>query len=48
VLPTGARHVELTFTSPTFERGKMITLVALALALLGIIAGVAADRRRRV
>ncbi len=48
VLPTGARHIELTFTSPTFERGKMITLVALALALLGIIAGVAADRRRRV
>jgi len=48
VLPTGATHVELTFTSPTFERGKVITLVALALALLGIIAGVAADRRRRV
>jgi len=48
VLPTGATHVELTFTSPTYERGKMLTLIALALAVLGIIAGIAADRRRRV
>jgi uncharacterized membrane protein YfhO len=47
-LPAGATHVELTFTSPTYERGKKITLVALALALLGIVAGAAADRRRRV
>ena len=48
VLPTGATHVELTFTSPAYERGKVLTLLALALALVGIIVGVAADRRRRV
>ena len=48
VLPTGATHVELTFTSPAFETGKMLTIAALVLALLGIVAGALVDRRRRV
>ncbi len=47
VLPTGARRVELTFHSAPFERGKMITLFALTLGLIGIVAGVVVDRRRR-
>ena len=47
VLPPGARRVELTFTSPAFERGKTLTLLALALSIIGIAAGAAADRRRR-
>jgi hypothetical protein len=47
VLPAGATHVVLTFTSPAYERGKMLTLLALALSLVGIAVGVVADRRRR-
>jgi hypothetical protein len=47
-LPAGATHVELTFTSATYERGKVITLFALVLAVLGVVVGAAADRRRRV
>lgn len=47
VLPAGATHVELTFTSAAYKRGKAITLFALGLSLLGIVAGVAVDRRRR-
>jgi hypothetical protein len=47
VLPAGATHVELTFTSPAYERGKMLTLLALALSFVWIGAGVVADRRRR-
>ena len=46
-LPAGATRVELAFTSPSYERGKAITLAALALAVVGIVAGAAADRRRR-
>jgi len=45
-LPAGARTVDLVFTSPAYERGKMITLAALALGVLLMIAGFAADRRR--
>jgi hypothetical protein len=48
VLPTGATRVELTFTSPAYAKGKMITLLALGLSIVGIVAGAAADRRRRV
>ena len=38
-LPEGAKSVELTFTSPTFERGKTITIAALLVSLLAIIVG---------
>lgn len=47
VLPTGATHVDLTFSSPAYQRGKALTLVALALAIVAISAGVLGDRRRR-
>jgi hypothetical protein len=39
--------VELTFTSAAYERGKLLTLLALALSIVGIAAGVVFDRRRR-
>jgi hypothetical protein len=41
VLPTGARQVELSFTSPRYERGKMITLAAILVAFLSLAGGVA-------
>ncbi|HEY2898112.1 MAG TPA: hypothetical protein VGJ12_13315 [Gemmatimonadaceae bacterium] len=47
VLPTGATRVALTFTSPAYERGKTLTLLALALSVVGIAAGIVLDRRRR-
>lgn len=47
VLQSGARRVELTFTSPAYKRGKTLTLLALGLSIVGIAAGAAADRRRR-
>ena len=34
VLPAGRTRVELTFTSAAYERGKMITLLALALSIV--------------
>ncbi|MEO7039473.1 MAG: hypothetical protein ABI446_07935 [Gemmatimonadaceae bacterium] len=46
-LPTGATKVELSFTSPAYQQGKLLTLVALGLSIVGIVAGAAADRRRR-
>jgi hypothetical protein len=46
VLPAGAREVQLTFTDSAYESGKAITLVALALAIAAIGAGVFLDRRR--
>jgi hypothetical protein len=45
-LPTGSRVVDLRFTSPRFERGRVVTCVALLLATALIGAGVLADRRR--
>ena len=47
VLPAGATHVDLTFSSSAYERGKTLTLLALALSLVWIVAGVVVDRRRR-
>ena len=44
-LPTGARQVELRFTSASFEKGKLITLVAIGLTLLVLIGGIVMDRR---
>jgi hypothetical protein len=46
-LPTGARSVDLTFRSATYERGKAITLASLLLAALMLVAGFVAGRRRR-
>ena len=47
VMPAGGTHVDLTFTSPAYRKGKMLTLIALGLSIAGIGAGAAADRRRR-
>jgi hypothetical protein len=44
-LPAGATKVELTFASASYERGKLITLIGIGLALLVIGAGVVAQRR---
>jgi hypothetical protein len=45
-LPSGARSVELNFTSPSYQRGKVITWIAIAVGLLMLAAGVWRDRRR--
>ena len=47
-LPAGARRVELTFTSPRYERGRAITLAALGLSLVLGAGGIVVERRRRV
>ena len=44
-LPQGARSIDLTFTSPAYERGKTITWVAIAIGLLMLGAGAWRDRR---
>jgi uncharacterized membrane protein YfhO len=45
-LPAGARSVQLLFTSPAYERGKVITWLAILLGLLMLGAGAWRDRRR--
>jgi len=47
VLPAGATRVELEFSSAAYERGKLLTLLALALSMIGIAAGIVAERRHR-
>ena len=46
VLPAGAREIQLRFSDPAYGTGKAVTLVALALAVALLIAGVVLDRRR--
>jgi uncharacterized membrane protein YfhO len=45
-LPQGARSIELFFTSSSYERGKTITWVAIAIGVLMLGAGIWRDRRR--
>jgi uncharacterized membrane protein YfhO len=45
-LPEGATDIDLRFTSPTYLTGKVITLIALTVALLMIGAGAVAERRK--
>jgi hypothetical protein len=45
-LAAGARHVALTFTDPAFEKGKLITLIALGLTLILLAGGIGLERRR--
>jgi hypothetical protein len=45
-LPPGTRQVELSYRDPGYDRGKAITLIALALAVLLLIVGLVVDRRR--
>ncbi len=46
-LPTGARSIELTFASSSYETGRLITLISLGLAVVLLGAGVVTDRRSR-
>lgn len=46
-LPQGARTVQLVFDSPTYERGKVITLLALLVALGWFIVAAVFQRRAR-
>ena len=45
-LPAGARTVQLKFTDAAYEKGKILTLVCITAALVLLVAGVVADRRR--
>jgi hypothetical protein len=45
-LPTGARTVQLTFASAPYEKGKLITLISLAAALILAAAGAVMERMR--
>jgi len=45
-LPQGARSVSLRFTSPSYERGKVITWLAILLGLVMLGGGTWRDRRR--
>ena len=44
-LPAGARTVQLDFTSPSYERGKVITWIAVLFGFLLLATGVWRDRR---
>ena len=44
-LPSGARSIQLDFTSPAYERGKVITWIAMLFGFLMLGAGVWRDRR---
>ena len=46
VLPAGAREVQLRFSDPAYQTGKTVTLIALALAVAALAAGLLIDRRR--
>jgi hypothetical protein len=45
-LPAGAKRVQLRFDDPAYETGKMVTLIALGLALALWIGGAVVDQRR--
>ena len=45
-LPPGARSVQLKFTDEAYEKGKVLTLVCLTVALVLLVGAVVADRRR--
>ena len=45
-LPAGAKTIDLTFTSASYERGKAITLAAIAMSLIWMGVGFVIDRRR--
>lgn len=45
-LPEGARSVTLRFASPPYEQGKLVTLLAIALAIAWWGGGLLAERRR--
>jgi hypothetical protein len=46
-LTEGARRIELSFTDTVYERGRIITIVALLLAGALVVGGLVVERRRR-
>jgi hypothetical protein len=46
-LTEGARRVELSFTDPAYETGKVVTLATLGLIVVLLVGGVALERRAR-
>jgi hypothetical protein len=44
-LPAGARSIQLDFTSPSYERGKVITWIAILFGFLMLAAGLWRERR---
>jgi hypothetical protein len=47
-LPAGATKVSLDFHDPAYQKGKVVTLLAVFLAILATAAGLFTERRRRV
>jgi hypothetical protein len=45
-LPAGARNISLAFSSAPYETGKVITWIAMVIALLGLAGGFFMERRR--
>ncbi|MEO7218077.1 MAG: YfhO family protein [Gemmatimonadaceae bacterium] len=45
-LPAGARKIDLTFTSSSYETGKLITWIAILIALAGLVGGTVLERRQ--
>lgn len=45
-LPAGAKTVQLRFRDAAYEKGKVLTLVALAAAVIVLVGGIALARRR--
>jgi hypothetical protein len=45
-LQPGTQHVDVTFADPGYPRGKAITLAAVAVAVVLLMVGLVADRRR--
>lgn len=46
-LPANANRVELRFNDPAYQRGKVVTLLAIAVSLALLIFGVVAERRKQ-
>ena len=44
-LPAGARAVELHFADPAYQTGKLVTLVAIVVGIVWLLAGAVAQRR---
>jgi hypothetical protein len=47
-LPAGATRISLDFADPAYQTGKVVTMLAVLLAVVLVVAGVFAERRRRV
>lgn len=47
-LPAGATRISLDFADPAYQTGKVVTMLAVLLAVALVVAGVFAERRRRV